>query len=118
MASSVKFLHCSIKLFDLKVFCPSLVPKSQAINCLQFVEPNLLSNMSNSFLTAMYDVSGDSPDTFLQWNKLSAIITPLIAPHIPQVLETPEQKPVAIFGIKSDSIPLLSATESKTLSAQ
>ena len=47
-----------------------------------------------------------------------AITPPDIAPHVPLVCDIPPQNPVAIFGIRGDSIPLLSDTESRTLSAQ
>jgi len=46
------------------------------------------------------------------------MMPPLTAPHMPDVLETPPQNPVAIFGTKSDCISSLSATARSTLSAQ
>jgi hypothetical protein len=47
-----------------------------------------------------------------------AMTAPATAPQSPPVLARPPQNPVAIFGIKSEWIFLLSATESRTLSAQ
>ena len=47
-----------------------------------------------------------------------AMMPPVRAPQGPAVLAMPPQKPVAILGIKSDSMLYFSATAERTLSAQ
>jgi hypothetical protein len=46
------------------------------------------------------------------------MIAPLSAPQTSQVRDMPLQKPVAMRGMMSDSIPWLSAIANSTLSAQ
>jgi hypothetical protein len=118
VACSVKILHLRFILFSLKYFWPSSVPRSQPVNSLQLVDPNCEPKSSTSFLTIPYESVTDSLGAFLPENTPIAMMPPLTAPHIPHVLETPPQKPVAILGIKSDRIPSLSVTARITLSAQ
>src|SRR5512144_2594808 len=71
-----------------------------------------------SLCAAAYEGCTDLLDSERPSARLTPIIAPVRAPHVPHVLDMPLQKTVAIFGSSSDSIPCAVARASTTLSAQ